>query len=124
MRCRVIVAHGVGLAAKSLHGEFGFEVICEVGDGLQPVPRGHDLVVRVGLSDLALGIDLVDRELAGPVEVEIGIELIGIEAIDRCGVVLRDMAVAHELADDRAVLGFGQGVVVGLSRPGLGELDP
>ncbi len=99
-----MVAHRVGLATESVHGEFGFEVICELGDGLQSIPRGHDLVVRVGLSDLAFGVDLVDREVAGSVEVEIGIELIGVEAIDRCGVVLRDMTVAHELVDDRAVL--------------------
>lgn len=80
--------------------------------------------MRTGFADLALGVDLIDREVTGPVEIEIGIELLGIEAIDRGSVVLRNMAVAHDLEDDRAVLGFGQGVVVGLAGLGFGEFHP
>ena len=48
-------------------------------------------------------------------EVEIGVELFGVEAIDGAGVVLRDMAVAHQLADDGAVLGFNQRIVVAMA---------
>ncbi len=77
----------------------------------------------VGFANLAFGVDPVDREVAGPVEVEIGIEPLAVERVDGAGVVLRDMVVAHELADNGAVLGFDQRVVIGLARPGFGEFD-
>lgn len=34
-----------------------------------------------------------------------------------------DVVIAEVLADDAGILGFGQGVVIGMARPGLGELD-
>ena len=56
-------------------------------------------------------------------EVEIGIEHLRIEAVDGSGVFLRDVAVAHGLAHDRAVLAFGERVVVGMTRARFGEFD-
>ena len=37
--------------------------------------------------------------------------------------MLGDVAVAHELADDRPVFAFSERIVVGLPRPRLGEFD-
>ena len=42
--------------------------------------------------------------------------------VDRCGEAVGDVAVAEVLAHDRAVFTFHQGIVVGLSGAGLGEL--
>jgi len=52
--------------------------------GLQAVARGHDLIVRLGFADFAFGIDGVDREVAGSVEIEIEIEHVGVEANRGC----------------------------------------
>ena len=108
---------------KRLHGGSGLEVVGVVGHGLQSLPWRHDLVVRVGFADLAFAVDRVDREVAGSVEIEIGIEQLAVESVDGAGVVLRDMAVAHQLAKDGAVLGFDQRVVIGLPWPGFGEFN-
>ena len=54
-------------------------------------------------------------------EVEIGIEGVGVEIIDGRRIFLWDMAVAHGFADHRTVFAFCQRVVVGLARPRLGE---
>ena len=91
-------------------------MIVEIGDRFESLPRRFDLVVGIGFTDLAFGVDLVDCEVAGAVEIQIRIERLGIEAIDSGGVFLRDVAVAHDLADNRAVLAFGERVIVGLTR--------
>ena len=77
----------------------------------------------IGFSNLSLSVYLVDGEVTRSVEVEIGIERLGIEVIDGSGVFLRDMSVAHELADDSAVFAFGERVIVGVARAGSGEFD-
>lgn len=48
-------------------------------------------------------------------EDQIGIEVRTVEGVDERGVLLGDMAVAEVLAHDGTVLGFGQGVVIGLA---------
>ena len=80
--------------------------------------------MRVGLADFSLCVDLVDGEVTGPVKVEIRIERLSVETIDGGGILLWDMAISHRLANDSAVLAFGQCVVIGLSRSRLGEFDP
>ena len=52
-----------------------------------------------------------------PVEVEIGIEGVGVELIDRRRIFLWDMTVAHGFTDHRAVLTFRQRVVIRLAWP-------
>ena len=54
-------------------------------------------------------------------EVDVGIQVVGTPGIHLGGVALRDVGVAQMLADDRAVLGLGQAVVVGMAWPILGE---
>ncbi len=92
-------------------------------DGFESFPRRHDLIVRIGFSDLPLGVDLVDGEIARAVEVEIGIEHLGIETIDGSSVFLRNVAVSHDLADDGTVLAFGERVIVRLARTRASKFD-
>lgn len=81
------------------------------------------MVVGIGFSDLSFGVDFVNGEVTGAVEVEVRVEHFAIEAIDGGGVFLRDVAVSHGLADDGAVLTFGQRIIVRLARARLGEFD-
>ena len=82
---------------------------------MQSLPRGHDLIVWIRFANLFFGVDGVDRKITGTVEVEIGIERVGVEIIDGRRIFLWNMAVAHGFADDRAVLAFSQCVIVGLA---------
>jgi len=78
--------------------------------------------VRVGFADFALGVDEVDWKVAGPVEVEIRIEVFAEELVERLGVLRGDMAIADVLANHRPVLGFNQPIVVAVAGPRLGLL--
>ena len=53
----------------------------------------------------------------------IGIQRVLVVAADRRRVLLRDVTITHGFADHRAILAFGQRVVVGLARTRAGELD-
>jgi len=55
--------------------------------------------------------------------VEIGIEVGGVELLHAPGVAGRDIAVAHVFADDGAILGFGQSVVVAVPGTAFGLFD-
>ena len=85
--------------------------------------RHRDFLLWVGFSDLSLDIDASDREVARSVEIEIRGEDLTLEAIDCAGVLLGELAVAHDLSHDCTVLAFDQRVVVGVSRPRVGEFD-
>lgn len=121
--CSLIIGHLVGLLAEAVEGNVGSEVDAHWRQSLELVERGHDEFVWVALSDLSLGIDLVERKVAWPMEVDVGVEEIAAEAIHLGGEVLGDMSVAELLANDAAVLAFDQGVVVGVARARAGELD-
>lgn len=56
--------------------------------------------MRVSFSDLSFGVDFVHGEVTRALEVAIGSERFPIEAIDGGSVLLRNVAVAHELAND------------------------
>ena len=49
-------------------------------------------------------------------EVQVRVECLGLEVIDRGGVLLRDVAVAHGLTNHCPVLAFRQGVIVRVAR--------
>ena len=68
---------------------------------------------------LAFGVGLVGLS-AGPVEVQIGIEVLLVEALDAPRVRRRDVRISHVFADHRAVFRFHQAVVVGVPRTRLG----
>jgi hypothetical protein len=55
--------------------------------------------------------------------VEIGIEVGGVELLQAPGVPGRDIAVAHVFADDGAILGFGQSIVVAVPGAAFGLFD-
>ena len=54
---------------------------------------------------------------AGPVEVDVGVQVIPAEGIDLPGKAPRDGAVAQVLAHDRPILRFGQTVVIAVPGP-------
>ena len=68
------------------------------------------------------GSEYIDGEEAGPVMVEEGGEEVAQEGVGRWGQMLRDVAVPQPPADDVAVLGLHQRVVVRAPGPGLREL--
>ena len=72
---------------------------------------------------LAFGVGQQFGLSAGPVEVQIGIEVLLIEALDARRVRRRDVRMPHVLADHGAVFRFHQAVVVGVPRPRLGLFD-
>ena len=53
------------------------------------------MIVGIGFADLALGVDLVDGEEAGAMEVEVRIQGFGVKTVDDLGVLLRDVAIAR-----------------------------
>ena len=75
-----------------------------------------------GLADASLGVGLLDREVAGPVVVEVGSEDVAQEVVDEGGVMAGNVVVAEVAPDHRGILALDQGVVVAASRAGLGEL--
>ena len=99
-----------------------------MGDGFQSFPGRHDLVVRIGFFDLALRVQGVHGEItrtagwptrwprARAMEVQVRVEFLGVEVIDRRSLFLWTMAVTHSLADHRPVLAFRQGVIVSVAR--------
>ena len=114
--CGLIIAQVVGILFEGIGGYTEFEICPEMGNRFESIPWCHDLIVWIGFADFSLGIDFINGEVAGPMEVQIGIEHFGIAAVDLGGVFLWDMAVGHDFADDSAVFAFGERVVVGLAR--------
>ena len=112
---RLGIGHGAGKGLQGRERVRWLEQRLEFADGLKLLPRGHDEPGRIGLADLALGVGGLLGKVAGPMEVEVGVERFGVKAIDVRGMLLGDMAVAHELAHHGTVLGLGQGIVVGLT---------
>ena len=108
---------------KALEGDAGSEVKDQGWQRFEFVEWGHDEFVWVALADLAFGIDLFGGEVAGAVEVDVGVEEVAAEGIDVAGEALGDMRVAELLANNAAVFAFHQGVVVGVPWPGAGEFD-
>ncbi len=90
----------------------GLKKFLASGSDLSFFIRGHHVSQRVSLFDLALGIGEGHGEETGAVEVDIGVQEFLAEGVDLTGVVLRDMAVTEVFADDGAVFGFRQTIVV------------
>ena len=119
----LIIGHLMGLVFEALEGDAGSEVNERWWQTFELVERCHDQLLWVALADLAFGIDLFGGEVAGTVEVDVGVEEVAAEGIDVAGEALGNMRVAELLANDAAVFAFHQGVVVGVPRPRAGELD-
>ena len=80
-----------------------------------------DVFLPVAAFDVAGGAGDLGGEEAGPVEVEVGAEVVVEEGVDLGDEGVADVDVAEPFADDAAVLGFDECVVVAVSGPGLGE---
>ena len=89
----------------------GFETLVGCGDVFLPVASLH---AAVGAGDLG-------GEEAGPVEVEEGAEVVVEEGVDLGDEGVGDVDVAEPPADDGAVLGLDERVVVPVAGPGLGR---
>ena len=120
--CRVVVAHGGGDGVELVEGGPRLEAGGGVGQRLELLVGGHDVGVGVAFADAALGIDFIDGEETGAVEVQVGGEDLLGEGVDAFSVTAGDVAVSEVLADDRAVLALDEGVVVAAAGSGLGEL--
>ncbi len=120
---RRVVADPVSDGVQSVKAYARFQVRLCIGEGFEFLIRGHQ--GRVGIA-FSLFPGLVGdgvREQAGPVIVDVRVEVLAMEGIEQAGPALRDMGMAEELAHDMAVLAFHQGVVVAVPGAGLGELD-
>ena len=115
------VAFGLGNAAQSLQPLPWLEIAGGLGQLLERFPRR--LVVAVHPLLLAFGVGLDLGLSAGPVEVQIGIEVLLVEALDAPRVRRRDVRISHVFADHRAVFRFHHAVVVGVPRTRLGLFD-
>ena len=115
------VAFRLGNAAQSLKRVPWLEIAGGLGQLLERFPRR--LVVAVHPLLLAFGVALDFGLSAGPVEVQIGIEVLLVEALDAPCVRRRDVRISHVFADHRAVFRFHQAVVVGVPRTRLGLFD-
>ncbi len=123
----IIAALG-GDGIQGLEGDPRLEVLLGVGQRLQLVIRGHQILITVVLAAFTLGIDGFGREsearvLTGPVVVEVLGQGAASESIDVAGKAPGDVTVAEMLTDSGTVLGFDQGVIVGLASTGFGLLD-
>ena len=68
------IAHCGGVLFKRVGRDARLEEGLVLRDGLQSYPWGHDLVVGIGVADLAFGVDVVDGEVTADAEVELRIE--------------------------------------------------
>ena len=114
---RVGVADGSRDAFQGLDTESVAQVLRGFIQRQQGLQRGQIALVAGALA--ALRVDLHLELGAGPVVVQIRVELLAIEAVDQVGMAGIDVTVADMFADNRAVFGLHQAVVAAL--PGTGS---
>ncbi len=119
-QCRSSLA---ALCIQLPHSDARFEILTDIGYGFQLLIRRLHVLVVIALALLSLGICDRLREEAGAVEVDVRVEVIRTEGVDLCGERLRDVRIPQMFPHHRAILGFGQGVVVGVPWTRFGELD-
>ncbi len=71
----------------------------------------------------ALAVSDGDREEAGAMVVDVGVEIVLVKVVYQRRPFLRDMVIAQMLTDDRGVFALHQGIVIGLAGAGFGELN-
>lgn len=118
----VIIAGVQRERIEAFEGDAGLEKVGEPGQRAELVVGRHEGGIRVALALSAFVIDEDLWEEAGPVEVEVGREHVEGKVVDGESEATWDVSVTEMLAHDRSVLTFDQGIVVGLSGTGLGEL--
>ena len=118
-----VVAEPVSDGVQSVKAYARFQVRLCIGEGFECLIRGHQGLIRVTLALFSGRVGDGDREQAGPMIVDVGIEVLAMEGIEQAGPALRDMGMAQELTHDMAVLSFHQGSVIAVPGAGLGKLD-
>lgn len=100
------------------------EGVC-IGQAGKLVQRRHDVLCPVHPPD-APGLGLIGHsgsEQTWAMEVQKWIQIFTAEGVEVCGMVLRGVFVAEQLAHHHAVLGLDQAIVVAVARTAAGELD-
>ena len=120
-------ASGVGVAFGHLNA---FEVVDGESVAQEAVGVFHrregferSFVLLIADAFASFGVDLNLRLGAGPMVVQIRVEMVSVEAVDGFGVGLVDVSLADVFADDPAVFGLDQAVVAALPRTAFGLLD-
>ena len=116
------VGGGLCYGVELLEGDARLQEAIGSGQRSELLVRGHDQLLGVLPAAAPVGLLDLDGEEAGPVMVEEGGEEVAQEGVGRWGQMLRDVAVPQPPADDVAVLGLHQRVVVRSPGPGLREL--
>ena len=104
---------------EGFEGDAGPEEAFRAGHGSEPLVGCGDIVLAVGLPDAAAGAGDLGGEEAGPVEVEEGAEAVAEEVVDLGDEIVGDVDVAEPRADDGAVLGLDERVVVRVAGAGI-----
>ena len=97
------------------------KLVVPIGKAAQNIPGRFPSPIDA--FDLASGKRAKLGNAAGPVEVQVRIQMLAMKLIDGVGMLAGDMSPAHMFADDRTILGLHQRVVAGMTRPGFGLLD-
>src|SRR5690606_31731932 len=82
---RLVVADLVRDGIEYFKGHAGFQTALGAGWRFELVVGRHQGLIGVDLALLAVGVGAGFREEAGPMEVEVGVEVLAIEVIDQCG---------------------------------------
>ena len=94
-----------------------------IGYGFQLLIRRLHVLVAKARARLSYGIRYGLREDARGMEDHRGVQEVRPERVDLFGKQLRDVRVPQLFPHHRAVLGFYQGMIVGLPAAELGDLD-
>ena len=108
----LIVAYCAGLRVEYFEVGSGLEEAFSKRQRLELLVGGHHQLIGIAFALTALGVGDYFGEQARSMEVDIGVQVVAAEGIDRHGKALRDVAVAQVLAHDGAVFRFGLGIVV------------
>ena len=108
-------------AVEGFEGDAGPEEVFGAGKRLEPLVGCGDILLPVAAFDAAVGAGDLGGEVAGPVEVEEGAEAALEEDVDPGDEMVGDVDVAEPPADDGAVFGFDERVVVRVAGSGLRE---
>ena len=120
---RLVVTYLMSDLVEYFKTDTGFQIVFGLGQRFEFVIGGHHCLVAIDFALFSPVIDTGFREEAGTVEVDIGVQVPLIEVVDERREALRDRAVTEPFSDHRAVFAFSEGIVVGLPRTRLGELD-
>lgn len=109
--CRLGIAHGTGLPLKHLGRDGWLETLSPLIERDQLFVWGSVVVGPVRAFSLPLFIDRHRRESAGPMKVQIGIEVGRVEQLKGFRMLGGDCTVAHLFAHGGSVFTFHQRVV-------------